>query len=71
MFILKKSDANKKLVRKPFRGQHNEKYVSKVQPLRDFPDEDPDLEDESAEGEAISRSRNVPSILKPRNKKES
>jgi len=65
MFILKKNDATKKHVQ----SQANGKCVSKVKPLRDFPDEDPDLQDESTEEDkSISRSR-VPIIAKPKKKK--
>jgi len=73
MFILKKTkDLNKKLARKPSRSQKL-KFVSKVslERQREFPDEDPDLEDESAdETEQISRSRIAPSISKPAKKKQ-
>jgi hypothetical protein len=69
MFILKKNDSPKKHVRKPSRSQPKGKYALKAKRTRDFPDEDPDLDDESGElDEAINRSR-APSIVKPAKKK--
>jgi len=73
MLILKKNEPPKKHVLKPSRSQSKRRYVSKlVKRTCDFPDEDPDLEDESGdEVDAINRSRKAPSIVKPTKKKGS
>jgi len=71
LFILKKDNVTKKNVRKPSRSQAEESYVSKVKPMRDFPDEDPDLEDESTEEDKSNSPFRVPTIAKPAKKKKS
>merc|ERR1719456_697462 len=67
MLVLKKNESP---VRKPSRSQPKGKVSLKAKRVGDFSDEDPDLEDESAEeDEPTTPSRNEPSIVTPKKKK--